>query len=480
MKIVNTAQNAPNAQIERLSGSFPALSNRGSRLGFWRGSVWNSFGSGLALAALVAGIGCGNQYRPVVSSINPVGPAGQASKYAVAISDTGSNSAGLLTIVDVFGDSVLVNANLGVGPQYLQLNSTGTTGYTLNSDTTINSFSISTSLITSQVQQSTLIAGANPVSLLTVGTNVYIAEAGRNSVAQLTGTPPALKQEIPTGAGTIYTVGSNSAVRVYALATGSGGGAGTATPIETSTNNPDTPITVGVNPIYGVMTADGRRAFVLNNGSNTVSVINAQTNALDTFPNAKGVTTSTIPVNGAPIWADFAPTLDEMVVVNQAAKNGNGTLNIISVPLCSSTAVSDPNCDASNPIDGAGFGSIVATIPVGVNPVMVAVLQDGTQAFVANQGNAALGIAGSVTIINLTTNTVTATLPALPSDTDLLDSNVHGHPSYIAATTGTPTGKVFVTATDSSDMTVIDTDIDAVDTHIALQGNGIAVRVSAP
>jgi len=45
----------------------------------------------LALAAVTLGLtACGNQYRPVVSAISPVGPAGQPTKYAVAVSNPNS------------------------------------------------------------------------------------------------------------------------------------------------------------------------------------------------------------------------------------------------------------------------------------------------------------------------------------------------------------------------------------------------------
>jgi YVTN family beta-propeller protein len=53
------------------------------------------------------------------------------------------------------------------------------------------------------------------------------------------------------------------------------------------------------------------------------------------------------------------------------------------------------------------------------------------------------------------------------------------HPTFIAATTGTPTGKVYVTSPESKTMTVIRTDTDAVDTTIPLQGFGVQVRVTA-
>ncbi len=116
---------------------------------------------------------------------------------------------------------------------------------------------------------------------------------------------------------------------------------------------------------------------------------------------------------------------------------------------------------------------------MGVNPVMVAVLQDGSEAFVANQGNAAAGIAGSVSVINLSTNTVVATIPAGAS-TNEGDTIVHGHPTYIAATTGTPTGKVYVVSSDSTDLSIIRTDTNIVQTHLTLQGLGVSVRVNQP
>ena len=71
----------------------------------------------ISFAAVLSTVGCGNQYRPVVSAIGPVGPAGQPTKYAVAISNpTATNSLGLATIVDFAGDTVLSTPNIQVNP----------------------------------------------------------------------------------------------------------------------------------------------------------------------------------------------------------------------------------------------------------------------------------------------------------------------------------------------------------------------------
>ena len=484
------------------------------------------------LAACVGLIaGCGNSYRPVVATIGAVGPAGQPTKYALAIStptqtpvggpivNTGAWSSttayainqgvtyqgseyvslvngnlnqnpastpkswalltnGLMTMVDFSGDTVLVTATLGVNPYYFVMSDSGGTGYTLNSDLTMTSFEVSTSLISSQVLESTLPQNSFPVSVSPNNFATYISDQGTgvNAIDQLTSTPPALKQELPVGNGysPLYVVGNPSAPRIYAISQSlSPNGLGQVSAIETGGNTISTTLPVGRNPVYGVMTLDNRRAFILNQGDGTVTVINEPNNALDTPIN-------TIPVGVRPVWADLVPGLNELAVVNEGdGTTTPGSLTIINIPLCSVTAPpSNPNpCDANNPIDAATFGQVAATVPVGINPIMVTVLGDYTRAYVANAGNpnlpcSANGVADSahttctVSVVNLLSNTVTATIP------------INGHPVYIASANSTPTGKVYVVCKDSQLMTVIATDTDSFYTTIPLQGYGVSVRTT--
>jgi len=452
------------------------LAGSGKPLGIQRAAriVRSVAGAGRTVAA-AAGLavfvgafaGCGNQYRPVVSAINPVGPAGQPTKYAMAVSSAGPTSNGLVTMVDFSGDTVLITATLGVNPYYFILNGGGTTGYTLNSDKTVNSFDVSTSLISSQVLETTLLPGANPVSVFAGSSSTYIADPGIGGIDQMTGTPPALKQELPIGTGfsPIYVVGLAGAARAYAINQATGGGAGQVAAIETGGNTISTTLPVGRGPVYGVMTGDDRRAFILNQTDGTVTSINAVTNTLDS-------PVTTIPVGVRPVWADLAPTRNELVVANEGSGTTPGSVSLVSISLCSTTALpTNPDCDPTNPVDATSFGTVLATVPVGINPIMVSVLSDGTRAYVANAG-----IAGqlctpttcTVSVVNLSTNTVTATIP------------INGHPAYLATTNSTPTGKVYVVCKDSQVMTVIETDTDSVDTTIPLQGFGVSVRVTAP
>ena len=442
-------------------------------------------------------LGCGNTYRPVVAAINPVGPAGQPTKYAIAISNPTTSGPGLVTFVDFSGDSILNTTAIGVSPYYLALDATAATasagtGYTLNGDGTINSFTLSPgTLLSNDVLSSSLLPSTPlPNSIFIPGTNIYITEPGRSLVAQLStatfsttggASGPALRQELPVTANPIYIAGVAGAARVYAISQGDGVTPSQVAAIENlSTGLPtiSNTINVGINPVYGVMTADTRRVFIMNRGSNTVSVINSQTNALD-------VTTPTVPVGTAPLWGDLISSRNEVAVLNNGTATTPGSVTIINTPLCSAVALpTNPTCDPANPVDAANFGQVLATIPVGLNPLVVSVLSDGTRAYVANAGDtvdcgtATLALppaavilpksgCGTVTVINLETNAVEATL------------TVAGHPNFLVGTAGTPTGKVYITAADTSLMTILRTDVNQVQTYIDLQGRGVQVRVTA-
>jgi YVTN family beta-propeller protein len=452
-------------------------------------SVVKPIASGALVAGLLALAGCGNNYRPVISAISPVGPATLAMKYAVAISNPGPGLPGLATFVDFSGDSILITANIGVNPQYLILGGSGGEGYSINGDGTLSSFAITPSLLTSEVAETTLPltpynaatcpltpttsgtpTSCLPTSVFPQGTYTYLTQPGQTpQVGEFTGTPPALQQEISNiGANPVFIAGAPAAPRIYSISTSAPTSAGCATglgsvaAINTATNSVDSTICVGTNPVYGVMTAAYQRTFITNHGSNNVTVINSQQNTLDA-----GVPNGTIadPKAVGPIWADMAPTLNELLVVNQGSGTTPGSVSIFSIPLCSTSALAtNPNCNINNPVDAMGFGTLVANIPVGHNPVMIAALQDGSQAFVINEGDS------TVSAINLTTDTVTATIP-IPATPN---------PTFLAATTGTPLGKVYVTSTTSPTMTILRTDTDTIDTTIDLQGTGVQVRVTAP
>ncbi len=98
-------------------------------------------GAALAVAAFVAG--CGNTYRPVITPINPTGPAAQPTSIAVVVSSPSVNTPGVATVIDYSGDSILAQAPIGPNPFAFTLDSNGANGYTVNSDHTLTNFQVS-------------------------------------------------------------------------------------------------------------------------------------------------------------------------------------------------------------------------------------------------------------------------------------------------------------------------------------------------
>ena len=438
----------------------------------------------------------------MVSAINPVGPAGQPTKYAVAVSSPAKGEPGLVTIVDFSGDTVLATPSIQPDPSYFVLGNSGSTAYVVNAQGALDTFQVGNpaNLITADVNQTTLLPNADPTSITPLagtgaGTTIFIPQLGRNSIAALSSNGPSLLQELSGPAGTTpnYVVGINSAPRAYALSSSTAGAPGQAAAIETTLSLPavSNTITVGTNPTYGVMAPDASRAYILNKGDGTVSVINVQTNQLDlTTPTITTSTAATGTLALNPVWAVVAPTLVELVVLNSGDGVHPGSLSVISIPLCNAvTPVTNPECNPANPTDAAGFGTVVATVPVGVNPAMVDVLKDGSRAYVVNHGVEAYtdangiqhaSVEGSVSVVNLQTNQVTATIPATSSavTTQNFDSSpalVYGHPNTVSVSLASPTGKVYITSDDNKFLTVLRTDTDTVTTHISLQGLGIAL-----
>ncbi len=183
------------------------------------------------------------------------------------------------------------------------LGNQGSTAYVVNAQGALDTFGVSNpaGLITPDVNQTTLLANADPTSITPLagtgaGTTIFIPQLGRKSIAALSSNGPSLLQELSGPAGTTpnYVVGVDGAPRAYALSSVAGG-PGQAASIETTLTLPavSNTITVGANPTYGVMSPDATRAYILNKDSGTVSVINVQTNQLDaTTPTIPAATTT--------------------------------------------------------------------------------------------------------------------------------------------------------------------------------------------
>ena len=411
-------------------------------------------GAAFAAAALIAG--CGNNYRPVVTPVNPSGPAAQPQSYAVVVSAPSTTAAGIVSIIDYSGDTVMVSGiPIGPGPSAFTLDETGSNGYTINSNGTLTNFPVSSGLQAKSVTYTTLPSKAQPLNLFSPSSGLWAADLCAtfppSSVCEdaadvFTGSPQTFLLPIPTAATSpvvantpVMVVGPGlSGKRYFAisqnLATTTNPGmecnispaaqpTGAVTGIEVSNNTTDAPIPVGSCPVYAVESSDGQRLFVINRGSDTVSVINVVDDTLDdqcpagcvnqdgqkyfTHPTLPLSTNAglaqdankDVPAVAGPVYAEYNSAKSLLVVADYA---GN-TISVIDVSLD----------EFGN--DSSTFGTTY-TIPVGANPASVTVLLDGSRAYAANQADE------TVTVANLSSYTVEKTLP------------VTGHPRTVVTT----------------------------------------------
>jgi DNA-binding beta-propeller fold protein YncE len=378
----------------------------------------------------------------------------------------------------------------------------GSNGYTVNSDGTITNFPISKSLQVKNEGYSTLPLGAQPQGLFAPKSGTLWAADLTGSVVDVfsgtSGNAQAFLLPIPVAATPVMVVGPGStSQRNYAISQGSVSGVtcntpsnfasapqGVVTPIEVSSHTADTPIQVGKCPEYAVQSNDFTRLFVLNRGDDTISVINATDNTLDSctpFQNQSGqtvtchptlplsltavnainaqcaITHSTLPPCGGPpngttgmtttagpVYAEYNMATNQLIV----ADYDGGTISIIDVSL-----------DIYGN-DSATFGTTY-TVAVGNNPASVTALYDGSRAYTADQTD------GTVSIVNLSSHTI-----------EKAALMVEGHPRTVVSTQNSEYGKVYVASPDSDFLTIISTTTDLVDTVVLIEGNIVDVRVS--
>ncbi len=453
-------------------------------------------GVAVAAAALVAG--CGSTYRPVVTPTNPSGPPAQPQSLAVVVSSPSPSSPGIATVIDYSGDTVMAQAAIGPGPLSFTVDETGSTGYTVNNDGTLTNFPVSITLQQKNITFSTLPASASSVGLFSPSAGLWVTDLSGNVVDVLTGSPETFKLAIPVAptptviAGPSVLGQHNYGISLNNSSTPAGSAilyqdmtcnnapstvtqTGEADALETVSFTVSARIPLGKCPVYAVSSLDGKRFFVLNRGSDTVTVINSQNNTLDnqcppptgcvnqngqtyfTHPTLPLSTTAVAatgitPPNGTagmtaaagPVYAEYNAATSQLVVANY---DGN-SISVIDVSLD----------QYGN--DSPTFGTTY-TIPVGTNPASVTVLVDGSRAYAANQSD------GTVSIVNLSSH---ALIKALA---------VTGHPRTVVSTSNSLQGKVYVASPDSPYLTILRTDLDIVDTTILVQGNIVDVRVSS-
>jgi hypothetical protein len=462
------------------------------------------------ISAAAALVGCGNAYRATISTNNPTPVPTEPLYLPVVLSSAGSSSQGAVTLfespgegamLDLSGDTVLDLVNVGIAPVALAEGTGGGIAYAVDLGSTVSpyipavsSFVITPSTQTASVSTTALNTGATiftplaptqptpciaatpPPAVFANASLIYVSQTAVSQTGttqilplsrNISGTGvPALEPALTTSGVVANFTGLTSGTTAYAIERDSG----TVDAIAISqTSTPPTPYIIATlsgftSPTFGVTAVNGHRVFILNcsntattkpinNG--TVTPINAQTNTV--LPSITIPATANQSTAGNPIWADYYNGGNLLVTANTTGTASPGSVSIINV--------------AEN---AQNFGAVLGTAAVGNNPSGVVVLQDGTRAYVANEGDDCANTTPgpcpgtpsggvtcnckSVSIVSLSSNTTLKTLPLYFSDsiqqvscpanglTSPVTSTVSptGYPLQIATAPDTVDEKVYV------------------------------------
>jgi YVTN family beta-propeller protein len=350
------------------------------------------------LAGSVAGLlcvlmfwsSCGDTYRPVANPIISPGGTPQPIHFAYALYTNpngpgGTPANGTLQQIDVSGDSVTLLVETGRNPLFASFlgSSTGAVYIANQLDGSITEQSFFTVNPPSVI---TLPAGVTPVSLGgTQATAIYIVDS----------TAP---QECPNGAVSVMSTGN----------------------VITNT------ICVGKNPVALAQLPNSGKLYVVNQGDNTVSVIDPISQAV----------VATIPVGTSPVWATSNLDGSYLFVVNQGSASitaihtvdnatttiavGNGPNRSIFDSRRNRLYVSNGGDASVSALDlSQTTPALLKTVALGtaaINPTSLVPLANGSRVYVANSGS------NNVSVVDANSLTLAATpgqnpIPLFPSGT---------------------------------------------------------------
>jgi YVTN family beta-propeller protein len=396
--------------------------------------------AGLLIPVLLM-ISCGDTFRPVANPLPGSGGDPQRLTMSVTVADNGGNP-GTATNINVSGDTNIGQLSLGRNPVHAGLQSNFRVFVANQGDDTLSQFSAlqpQTAPVTI-----TLPVGSNPVfAHSTEGANMYVAEPGTDMVGVIAGN--ALQAEVAVGSNPVALAETPDGRKLYVVNNGSND----VSVMTTSDRTVSGPIAVGSSPVWAVMSTDGALLFVVNQGSNSVSVIDTATDT----------NIATIPVGAGPNFAAYDQSLRRLYVTNRA---GN-SLSIIKadvtppVELVAPVSVAAAPCNGSTPValtalpDGsrvyvANQGSnnvcvlsttsnlFIRSIGVGTAPAAIGSSFDSTKVHVAHAGGGTATDTGGTSVIRTVDDTVAVTIPAPKQDPNCVDPAPPAAPTCLRQT----------------------------------------------
>ena len=234
----------------------------------------------MALSALIlVCISCGDTFRPVAIPITPNPPDPAAFHFALVISQNSAgttNNPGASSRIDVSGDTNVAVAKVGLGPVHGTLTPDASRVYVANSlDDTVSSYSTADSTTITTIS---LPPGSHPNFVTTTQSDtVYVANLGDGggvlpSVSAITTATNVVTRAIPVGTSPVAMTETPDGKKLYVVNQGSGN----ITAVNTVDKSVNATIATGTSPVWAVARSDSHRVYVLDRGSGAIF-------AIDTF-----------------------------------------------------------------------------------------------------------------------------------------------------------------------------------------------------
>lgn len=327
----------------------------------------------LISVCLLLVVGCGETFRPTITPIpQPAGdaaPQGQAIVVSTNPAGDGSN-----THINVSGDSNVGVVPVGSNPVFMGKNTGRVFVINRSADTTVTPDTVTSYIaLLPQVSTVTTITLPTPSSSTPAQTPVaggssntgtlYIANFDSNNVTFIPSSSNVAAGVIPLAPAThpvMIAGGAANTNKMYVVDQGDGTNPGSVSVISTQDNTVQSTITVGVAPVWAVMSSDGLDVFVVNQGDNSVYVIDTTGDAV----------IAKITVGLSPNFAFYESKLKRVYVSNTA----ESSISVIKADVI--------NLGASPP----QLPTLLKTITLSGAPVSVTALSDGTRAYAALGG----------------------------------------------------------------------------------------------
>lgn len=317
--------------------------------------MWKAGIAAILLVVFIS-VGCGDSYRPIAEPIIQPGgdPQNADTIYAMNQNPTGPGS---VSEINVPGDAVIGNRTVSTEPTFITFDVSGSIVYTANtgSENLSGNSPGSNAVITISLHQN-----SKPVALSSNRSGaLLVADQGHSpdtpcpangTIGIIDTSNSVLTNSVCVGPTPSFVVDTGNSQKAFVLDE-----TDTTVRVIDLTNNTiaGNQPTVGTNPIWAAVSADGTQVYVVNKGSNNVSVIDI----------ASQTVVATIPTGSGPSYVAVDKGLNYVYVSNQ----NDNTLSIYNA--------------AQSPM------TLLRTVNVGSSPVAIAVLPDGSRAYVANTGS---------------------------------------------------------------------------------------------